>query len=189
MKITIEMLSKYEAPCKDGIEWFNAQKSHELTDLVENAIKEGMGKMRYCNWGIARCMTKIQAVRYACYAARQILYIYEDESPNDYRPRRAIEAAESYAKNPTEENRNAAYTAADAAYAAYTADATYATKSAADAANAAADAAYYAAHATNSAKAACYASNTASFTPTGSNPKRLMAKILRYGVKLLMEGK
>ncbi len=123
MKITLKMLSKHRKPCPDGVEWFKTQKSHELTDLVENAIKEGMKQMEYCNWGIAQCMTKIQAVSYACYAEQATAYAAEVESSANF-----FSSAE-------------------------------------------------------------YAVNSSIYASGEDNKLRLMAKILRYGVKLLMEGK
>jgi hypothetical protein len=100
----------------------------------------------------------------AIWCARQVLHIFEDEFPNDVRPRRAIEAAE----------RRSAYATTAAAYA-------YATAAAATtAANAAANAAAYAtaaataatnaanADATNAANAAAYATTAAAYAAADS---------------------
>lgn len=67
---------------------------------------------------------------FAIFCARRCLANYEKKYPDDSRPRKAIEAAEKYMKNPTEENRIAARSAADAAGSA----AWFAAGSAADAA-------------------------------------------------------
>ncbi len=95
--------------------------------------------------------TKEDSVNLAIYAAELVIDIYEKKYPNDDRPRKAIEAAKAYLKNPSD-------AAADAAYAAYAADAAYAAayaaRAAARAAAYAADAAYAAADA---ARAAAYA--------------------------------
>jgi hypothetical protein len=106
--------------------------------------------------------TKKDSVLFSIYAARLVLDIYEKQYPDDDRSRKAIEAAETYIKNPTEENKAAAYAAAHAARAAAYA-AAHAARAAADAAayaayaaaRAAADAAYAA------ARAAAYAADAA----------------------------
>ena len=85
--------------------------------------------------------TKKDSVSLAIFSAKLVIGIYEKQYPNDDRPRKAIEAAVRYQKNPTKKNRLAAYTAANAAHAA-----AYAAYAATNAANAAAYTAY-AAHA------------------------------------------
>ena len=54
-------------------------------------------------------------VPFACIVAKRSLANFEKKYPNDKRPREAIDAALKYAKNPTEANRSAAYSAADSA--------------------------------------------------------------------------
>ena len=54
--------------------------------------------------------TKRDSVELAIFAAEQVIEIYEKKYPKDDRPRKAIEAAKNWLKNPT--------AAADAAYAA-----------------------------------------------------------------------
>ena len=131
-KVTIKWLEQVHA-CSDSIDWFKEQKTNKPIDLLNLLIK----KKRYgwCNWGISRLLNRKNKIRYALYAAKQILPIFENKYPDDKRPRQAIEAAEEYLKNPSEENKEkcnaaadaaraaAAYAAADAAYAAYAADA------------------------------------------------------------------
>jgi hypothetical protein len=128
-------------------------------------------------------MKRKQYLKYAVYAARQVLNIYEKEYPNDDRPRKAIEAAKKCIKNDTEKNRDAAY-AAYAAAAAAAAAASYAAY-AASAAAAASDAAY-AANAAASADAA-YASYAAADYAAAYARKNMKIKILNYGIKLLKE--
>ena len=105
--------------------------------------------------------TKIDSVEMAIYVAELVINHYENEYPNDTRPRQAIEAATAYLANPTNAKAanaaNATYYAANAAAnAANAANATYyAANAAYYAANAAANAAYYAAN------AAYYAANAA----------------------------
>ena len=71
-------------------------------------------------------------MKYAVFAAETTLHIYEKRYPGNDKPRKAIEAAKAYLKNPCKKTTAAAYAAAAAAYAA---------------ADAAADAAAYAADA------------------------------------------
>ena len=77
--------------------------------------------------------TKKDSVAFAIYSASLVLKIYEDKYPNDDRPRKAIEAAQTWLKNPTEKNRVAAWAAGDAAGAAWAAagDAAWAARAAA----------------------------------------------------------
>ncbi|MGB4222665.1 MAG: putative immunity protein, partial [Syntrophorhabdus sp.] len=78
-------------------------------------------------------------VQFAVLCAESVLHIYENQYPDDNRPRKAIEAAQNYLKKPS---NAAAYAANEAAYEAYEA---YAAKAAYEAAKAAA----YAAKAAN----------------------------------------
>jgi hypothetical protein len=114
---------------------------------------------------------EISTKKYAVFAARQVLDLFEKEYPGDNRPRAAIEAAEKYIAEPTEANKNAAYAAYAAATAAYAA---YAAATAAYAAYAAA----YDARAAAAAYAAYYASC--------ANPACRSA-IVAYGRKLFAE--
>ena len=80
---------------------------HEVQDDKE--VWEKMRVVRSWKW------TKKDSVLFAIFAARLVLKNFEKEFPCDDRPRKAIEAAEVYAKNPTEKNREAAESAAWAA--------------------------------------------------------------------------
>ena len=94
---------------------------------------QGMRLVKVWKW------QKKDSVAIAIYCAELVIDIFEKKYPKDDRPRKAIEAAKAWLKDPTEENRIAAY-AASAANAAYAvANAAYAATAAA---NAAANAAY-----------------------------------------------
>ena len=58
---------------------------------------------------------KEDSVALAIFAARLCLKNFEDVYPEDNRPRKAIEAAEKYQNEPTEENVSAAWSAAESA--------------------------------------------------------------------------
>ena len=67
---------------------------------------------------IKRLPVKKILVKFAVLCAKRCLTNYEKEYPNDDRPRKAIEAAENYVKNPTKENESAAWSAGSAAWSA-----------------------------------------------------------------------
>ena len=98
---------------------------------------------------------------YAIYCAEAVLHIFEEKYPNDNRPRKAIEAAKEYLKHPTEENKQAAYAYAAAAY---------------DAAYAAYDAAAYAAY-----DAAAYATYWAKRADPNLDTDALKKRAIRNG--------
>jgi hypothetical protein len=102
-------------------------------------------------------------VQFAVLCAEGVLHIYENQYPDDNRPRKAIEAAQNYLKKPSNAAAKAGNAAAYAAYAAGNAAANaaaYAAKAAYEAGNAAAYEAYAAYAAGNAAAyAAAYAAN------------------------------
>ena len=122
MKITLEFLASKNA-CKEGRGAFNKKfgAEAELEDVIKKCIRsKDYGNLRYANWLIVRCMNKKQSVKYAIYAAKMALHIYETRNPKNMAPRKAIEAAEAYLTNPCDKTKKAA--AAAAAAAAYAAD-------------------------------------------------------------------
>jgi hypothetical protein len=140
MRVDIDKLADKKA-CESGMKWLKSLGTLDMKSVIESGIKEG--RLSDLRWGMSRLMTKEQCVEWAIYCAEQVIGIFEKKYPEDSRPRRAIEAAKEYLKNPCDETKRAADAAADAAYAA--ADAAYAAAYAAYAAYAAADAAAYAA--------------------------------------------
>ena len=138
MKITKEWLESKNA-CYSSLTYVCANNyiGLDIIDFLEKLIKEK--RLSDANWLITKGMNKKQNVLYAIFAAEQVISIYEKKYPKDSRPRKAIEAAKRYIKNPCKKTKaaaNAAYAAANAAYAAYTAYAAYAAANAADAADA-----------------------------------------------------
>jgi hypothetical protein len=152
--------------CQIAINWVGDR------DII-TAWKE-CDNINWMMWLADHCnIEKKYFVMIACACARTALqYVTKGEE----RPLRAIEAAEKWIKNPTEENRDAAYAAAYAANAAANAaNAANAAAYAADAANAA-YAAANAAYAANAANAA-YAANAANAANAAG--KKQMADIIR----------
>jgi len=189
MKITLEKLKKLRA-CKEGIEWFQAQKE-TLLDRVCNALLKD-NHADWADWLIVRCMTKKQQVQYAVFAAEQVIHIFEKKYPEDKRPRKAIEAAKTWLLKPSSSAADAAADAADAAAAAAAAAyaaAAYAAAAYAAASSAAAAAAAdaYAAAAADAADAYAYAA--AADANAADARKDVQIKIINYGLKLLEEEK
>jgi hypothetical protein len=141
MNITNEWLQKNRA-CKEGAVWFNAQAEIDAKTVLMSLLEQD--HFDWANWAVVRLMARKQRVKYAIYAAKKALKIYESTCPKNKAPREAIKAAKACFKNPSEKNKTTAYDAAYAAYAAaYTAD----TTCAACATHAAAYATYTAAYA------------------------------------------
>lgn len=138
MKITSKQLKEWSA-CTEGFEFFvkKCGKSIELKKFAEIFAAEN--QFDWAWWVIKKLLKKEQSVKIAIFAAEKVIDIFEKKYPEDKRPRQAIEAAKAWLKNPTEENRLAAYAAAGAGVGAYAA---YAYAAAAYAAYAAAGAAY-----------------------------------------------
>ncbi|MFA5323312.1 MAG: putative immunity protein [Smithella sp.] len=181
MKTTLKWLKKHDA-CREAVaEWKKQGRESDPVKVINLAM--AMDRFDWANWLIVRVMEYNQYVAYAIFAAEQVIEIHEKRFPDDKRPREAIEAARECLKNPTKENKAAAYAAAYAAAAAASAapNAAYAAAFAASAApNASKAAAYAASAAPNASKAAASAAFAA------SNAKQEMRqRIITYGIKLL----
>jgi len=132
MKITEKWLKEKRA-CSCGVNWWNENGSPETpAGIIQEAINTQ--QWGYAYWIIRRTFNKKQSVTLAIFAAEKVIDIFENKYPDDNRPRKAIEAAKSYLRNPCKKTKAAA---ANAAYAA-AANAVYAAAYAA-AADAAAD--------------------------------------------------
>ncbi len=112
IKITEKWLIKMGACCSEN-DRKQAEKIGELKLIVRRLIKEN--RLSDANWLISRKLKRMDCVRYAVFAARKVLNLYEEFNKNDSRPRLAIEAAEEFLRNSTKKNKDAA------AYAAYAA--------------------------------------------------------------------
>ena len=127
-----ELTSRYLrdiGACQDACEQFRKELNggHGLSvSRVFTRLKQ-INRLDWANWLIVRLMTHEQQIRYAIYAAEQVIELYEEKYPDDKRPMQAIEAARRYLDNPSQENKaadaaraaaRAAYAAARAAYAA-----------------------------------------------------------------------
>jgi len=204
MIITTDWLKEQDA-CSGGMDWFSMQSETDGRAVMESLISAG--KLEWANWLIARMLDHTDRIRYAVFAAEQVLDIFEKQYPGDKRPRLAIEAARMVIKNDVPKTRDAALAAGNAAGASgatgdagATEDAAWAAAWAAGAAGAA-GAAWAAAGAAGAAGAAWAAWATRVAVPswaTGAAARATKAaratevpveiKIIRYGISLL-EGK
>ena len=106
---------KKNGACVEGFRWVGnktlaqAWKTFDRSDWMFWLIRKS-GKV-----------SQSKLVLVACACAYSLLPDYERLYPGDDRPRKAIEAAERWAKEPTKKNKDAAYAVANAAYAAHTA--------------------------------------------------------------------
>lgn len=156
MKISKEEIKALN-PCNAGYEWYLKNQNDDLMTLL---LKLNDHKPDWARWLFSRIMSRRQRIMIAVFSAKSVLEKFERAYPDDDRPRRAIEAAESCIDNATA--YAAAYAAEAAAYASDASDAAaYAAKAAEAAAYAAkaADAAAYASAAAYAAYAAFYASD------------------------------
>ena len=167
-KLTEKWLEKRGA-CADGISWFKTCSKENPSEVMDALLAEK--KLDWANWLIARLLSPKDRVRYAIFAAEQVIDIFEKAHPNDKRPRKAIEAAKAVLKKNNKTARAAAWAAAGAAWAA--AGAAGGAGDAAGAAWAAGDAAWAAWAAAWAARAAGDAAGPA-----------MKEKIIRYGMGL-----
>ena len=158
--ITPGWLKSYSA-CGDGYAWACTIIGDGMT------LEKFLPKFERADWMLwtlkrAKSLEKIHLVKIAIKCAESVIEIYERKYPKDDRPRKSIEAAIAYAKDPTEANRNASAASAASAAASYAA-ASAASAAAASYASYAADAASYAAYAAYAAAsaAASYAAASA----------------------------
>jgi len=117
MKLTEKWLKKKDA-CSDSFAWWKTNGADTVEATVENLLKSDEAeKYSWSNWLLTNKFTKEQNVKFAIFAARSVLKIYEDKYPDDLRPRKAIEAAENYLKTKSK----AAWAAVEAFLAAWAA--------------------------------------------------------------------
>jgi len=146
MKITIKQLKSLGA-CDEAVRWLRPHKNKEIKYLAKILIKEK--HFDWANWYVTRLFTKPQAVQYSIFAAEQCITQFEMVSPEDKRPRAAIEAAKRWLESPSSETKFAARSAARSAWSAESAES--AAWSAARSAESAAESAAWSAESAESA--------------------------------------
>ena len=181
MKLSLAVLQKHGA-CSDGVKWY--QENGELKTVestVDALLKcDNINKLSWANWLLSRMLSRKDKIRYAIFAAEQVIGIYEKKYPDDKRPRDAIKAAKEVLKKSNVKTRAAAGAAWAAAGAA---------GAAAGAAGAAAGAAWAAAGAAGAAAGAAWAAAGAAWAAVGAAGAAagaaMQIKIINYGVKLI----
>jgi len=181
MKIHKRYLLKHKAPLKT-IEWYDNQKNKDIDSLFKASIEDNK-PLVWFNWYLTKKLKKIDKIKYAIFAARQVLHIAEEESLiiNNYL-RKAIEEAEVRLKKPNKQTKNnsANYVVDDAYYVDHITHYAYRVPIAVRVI----DFSVRAASASNAADTAYYASNAA-FNAYSINGRQTMIKIIEYGIKLL----
>ena len=184
--LTLEKLKELDA-CQSGIAWFLEQGTNDLEVICNSFLEDteyvdedGHTCLDYLIWLLPRLMDKKQYIKLAIYAAEIALPIFENRYPEDDRPRKAIQAAQAYLEDPSEENRKAASAASAAARAA--------ARAAIWSAKAASWATYWAAEAAAGAAAgAAYAAACAAGA-AGDDKNEALIKCAKYGMELLRLG-
>ena len=96
-EITLDWLKNNHA-CEESLRAFSKETDHDVFVTLER-LKEKNGE--WGNWLIVRLMTHEQKVKYAIFAAEQVIEIYEKKYPDEKRPHLAIDAAKNYLKDPS----------------------------------------------------------------------------------------
>ena len=119
MKITIKQLERLGA-CDEAVCWLKTQKNREIKHLAKILLQKK--HFDWANWFVTKLMTRPQAVQYSIFAAEQCITQFEMVSPEDKRPRAAIEAAKRWLESPSSETKFAARSAARSAWSAESAE-------------------------------------------------------------------
>ena len=139
MKLSLKFLQEKSA-CYDGLKWYTENGKINTVEKCVTALiadTDCSEHLNYANWLLSNTLSPDNKIRYAIFAAEQVLELFENATPGDLRPRKAIEAAKEYLKTKTAAAGYVAGAAGDAAGAA-----ARAALAAGDAAWAAGDAAY-----------------------------------------------
>ena len=177
--------------CQDAREQFRKELnggSSLSVSRVFTRLKQ-INRLDWANWLIVRLMTHEQQIRYAIYAAEQVIELYEEKYPDDKRPRQAIEAARLCLDNPSEENKTAAWSATWSAWSAWSAARSAAWSAAWSATEATAwsarSAAESAAWSARSAAESAARSAAESAARSAAALKKMQLKIINYGLRLI----
>ena len=95
-KLTLEQLKELDHGIK-------LNGTDDLNELFELAWEEG--RISEIKQLLSQVLNHDQKIKWVIFAAKSVLGVSEEVFPEDDRPRKAIESAETYLSNPTEENR------------------------------------------------------------------------------------
>ena len=195
-KITKEWLTA-ERACVDGVDYYNTLNETDAVKIMDQLLSDK--KLNFANWTICHLLKKEDKVRYAIFAARQVLPLWEKEYPceaviwknwaeNPTADRAAARAARA-ADRAADRDARAAWDAASDARAAWTAravsTAAWAAAWAAASATCAVSAADMAARAADMADRAAVSAARAAAWDTAWYDMKL--KIIQYGLGLFKE--
>ena len=113
LKTITEAWIKERQPCEEGRKWYNSRTDKTPLGLLDGLIAEK--RYEWSNWFVSRILDHKDRIRYAVFAAEQVLDIFEKKFPDDKRPRLAIESAKKVLVKDTAETRSAARYAAESA--------------------------------------------------------------------------
>jgi len=117
--------------------------------------------------------TKIISIKWAVSCSKHVLHIFEEQYPDDKRPRKAIEAVSNWIKDPSAKNRWACIDASNTARVSFHGVSPNNTYYVAHAASKIAYAAYYCA-ASKTAYAAYYYCKTTVYVAANASPNKLL---------------
>jgi hypothetical protein len=118
MKLSLKFLQEKSA-CYDGLKWYTENGKINTVEKCVTALiadTDCSEHLNYANWLLSNTLSPDNKIRYAIFAAEQVLELFENATPGDLRPRKAIEAAKEYLKTKTAAAGDAARAAGDAAY-------------------------------------------------------------------------
>ena len=124
MKLTVKFLQQKSA-CSSGMDWYEKNGKPDTVEVCITALcgdPKPTETLSYANWLLSKTLTEDNCCRYAIFAARQVLDIFEKQYPADNRPRAAVEAGEKYVITHNADDRAAARAAGAAARAAGSAE-------------------------------------------------------------------
>ena len=77
---------KSESACAEGVSWFKDKYKDDgiAGDLLVEVLIEAK-KFDWANWLITKIMTEKQCRAYAVFAAEQVLYLWSDKYPKEYK--------------------------------------------------------------------------------------------------------
>ena len=187
MKITAKWLREKYA-CREGMAWWRRNGCEDPRDLLDTLIDSDHED--WARWLVSQMLTHSQRVVWVIEGAEAVLPIYEDECPDDNRPRKTIQTAKDglAGRATIDQVRAAADDATDAADAAYAAYAVYA----AEAASAATYCAYASAYAADATDAACviHAADAAysAYAACVAAGSGTYVKLLKRGLEIALGG-
>lgn len=102
---------KEKSACGVGIEWFRTCGKEKPSDVMDALLSEK--KLAWANWLITRLLSPKDRIRYAIFAAEQVIGIYQKRCLPHTHIRHAIKAANAVLKKDNDGTRDVARAAWD----------------------------------------------------------------------------